>query len=169
MSGHQMSGHRQAAAALYSLARGDQTRILAELSADDRRILEDYLAELAALGFDKAADMAEAAAPGPVAPTAASRLHGATVAEVLAVVAHEPAVLIAQLLMADNWPWAQELLDMLAPPRRTAVRKALDSGVGAAPARACFVVAAVSAGLSPLAAAPAPPAAGGRRWFPWAR
>jgi hypothetical protein len=164
-----MTGHRQAAVALYSLAGADQTRILAELSADDRRVLEDYLAELAALGFDKAVNMAEAAVRCPMAPDAPSRLHHATAVEVHAVVAHEPAMLIAQLLTQDNWPWAPELLDMLALPHRTAVRKALDAGIEPAPARARFVVAAVSTALAPPATAPVPLLTAGRRWFPWIR
>jgi hypothetical protein len=89
-----MNGHRQAAVALFGLASSDQERILAELPAQDQRILQDYLAELAALGFDKAANMADAREPAaatpavPTVPTPApiapgARLHAAAAGAVV--------------------------------------------------------------------------------------
>jgi hypothetical protein len=174
-----MNGHRQAAVALFGLASRDQVRILAELPAQDQRILQDFLAELAALGFDKAANMADVAEPPPVTAPAAPleprvRLHGAAAADVLAAIAHEPAALIAQLLAIDSWPWAPDLLDALPPHKRKLVRDALDGGVAEAPARTRYLLAAVAAGLRQAPAAGTPPRA--RRmpaalskWLPWTR
>ena len=174
-----MNGHRQAAVALYGLASSDQARILAELPLQDQRILQEYLAELAALGFDKTANMSETTAPVPVAPAAAplepqACLRGAAAADVLAVVGHEPATLIAQLLAIDSWPWAGAVLDALAPHKRMLVREALDAGIADAPARTHFLLAAVHAGMAHAPAASAPVRA--RRlpaffckWLPWTR
>ncbi len=170
-----MNGHRQAAVALYGLAPADQERILMELPAQDQRILQDYLAELAALGFDKAANMNDAAEPAPVAPAEPrARLHGAAAADVLAVIGHEPAALIAQVLALDSWCWSDAFLAALAPHKGMLVRDALATGVAAAPARTRFLLAAVAAGLAQVPAAPAParprrlPAALSK-WLPWTR
>jgi len=176
-----MNGHRQAAVALYGLAQSDQERILAELPANDQRILQDYLAELAALGFDKAANMAEAMAPAvaPAAPAASStdpnaRLRAASAAQLHAALAHEPAALIAQVMALDSWPWAADLLDLLPPQRRKLVRDALEAQ-SAAPARARFLLTAVSAALrdtpSLAATQPGPRRAtiGFTKWLPWTR
>jgi hypothetical protein len=174
-----MNGHRQAAVSLYGLASSDQERILAELPAQDQRILVDYLAELAALGFDKAATVADTAGPLPVAQAAAplepgARLHGAAAADVLAGIAHEPAALIAQLLAIDSWPWADAVLDSLPPHKRKLVRDALDAGIPEAPARTRFLLDAVIAGLpqtptarSRLRTRPIAPTLS--KWLPWIR
>jgi hypothetical protein len=174
-----MNGHRRAAVALYGLAPCDQERILAELPAPDQRILQEYLAELAALGFDKAANMADAVGPVPIVPVASPSdpkncLHGAAATDVYAVIGHEPASLIAQVLALDGWPWAESFLDLLQVQKRKLVRDALDAGIAAAPARAGFLLAAVGAGLAQ--APSAAPAERGRRapvallkWLPWTR
>lgn len=170
-----MNGHRQAAVALYALAPADQERILTELPAQDQRILQDYLAELAALGFDKAANMNDAAEPAPAAPLEPrTRLHGAAAADVLAVIGHEPAALIAQVLALDNWPWADAFLAVLAPHKGMLVRDALAGGIAAAPARTRFLLGAVVARLAHVPAAQPPvrarrlPAALSK-WLPWTR
>jgi hypothetical protein len=170
-----MNGHRQAAVALYGLAPADQERILTELPAHDQRILQDYLAELADLGFDRAANMNDAAEPRPVAPPEPKTcLHGAAAADVLAVIGHEPATLIAQVLAIDSWPWADAVLAALAPHKGMLVRGALADGIAAAPARTRFLLAAVDAGLThaPTAAAPARPrrlSAVLSKWLQWTR
>lgn len=161
-----MSGHRQAAAALYSLASPDQEGILGQLPVRDQRILRGYLAELAELGFDKAANMA----PAPAAAARQdprTRLREARAVQVFAVVEHEPAVLIAQLLALEDWAWSAELLDMLPPARRGLVRAALEAGIAAAPARAGFLVQSISAQLGDIV--PARRAAGLKRWIRWTR
>jgi hypothetical protein len=180
-----MSGHRQAAAALYGLARADQDGILAELAERDQRILRGYLAELSEMGFDRTVTTApltgtEPAAQPPFATAGAvesdprSRLRGAGASEVFAVVAHEPAALIAQLLVLEVWPWAEAILDMLPPARSTQVQIAIDAGPCTAPARAQFLVDALSARLADRVAAPSgarlahlPQAL--RKWLPWTR
>ncbi len=166
-----MNGHRQAAVALYGLASIDQERILAELPAQDQRILQDYLAELAALGFDRAIDMADAVVPAaaPLAPR--TRLHGSAAADVLAVIAHEPPALIARLLAMDSWPWAAAVLAALPPHTRKLVDAARDAGVVAAPACARFLLAAVDARLSAVSAPPPSRRMPGvlRKWLPWTR
>lgn len=174
------AGHRQAAVALYGLAASDQESILKELPEADQQILKEYLAELAALGFDKTAGLddavampsAPAALPAPAAVAApAERLRAAPAAVVMAILAHEPASLIAQVLALQTWPWAQELLDMLPPQRRKLVREALDAGSAAAPARARFLVDALAAALPPvptsLPARRRPTRS--NRWLPWTR
>jgi hypothetical protein len=180
-----MSGHRQAAAALYGLARADQDGILSELAERDQRILRGYLAELTELGFDKTVTMAPSngtqpaeqppsATAGAVEFAPGSRLRGAGASEVFAVVAQEPAALIAQLLALEAWPWAEAILDMLPPARSTQVKIAIDAGVCTAPARAQFLVDALSARLGERVAAPSgarlahlPQAL--RKWLPWTR
>lgn len=164
-----MSGFRRAAVALYSLAPADQSRILAALPTEDRDILAEYLAELARLGFDKSFDWRHGADPDPIAPDAASRLRCANAADVYDVVADEPVMLLAQLLVMDSWPWETQLLGMLAEPRRAAVCQMIDAGVEPAPARGRFVVAAVSARLPLPTPGSPPPVTTQRRWYKWNR
>ncbi|WP_426104792.1 hypothetical protein [Massilia sp. TSP1-1-2] len=173
-----MSGHRQAAAALYALARADQETILTELAPGDRRILRGFLAELSALGFDKAANMAvgtpidqasdavveatdsEKASPAHEHQHAASipdsraRLRGATAAQVFAAVSTEPPALIAQLVAIEPWPWTEAMLAMLPTPRSRQVQMTIDSGVSRAPACEQFLVNALNARLGERRSAP---------------
>jgi hypothetical protein len=164
-----MSGHRQAAVALYSLAARDQDLILAELGADDQVVLREYLAELADLGFDKNAVTGTApAANDGAAVDARARLMAASPAAVLTVLAHEPATLVAQVLSLGQWPWAPQLLELLAPARRKLVREAMDMTAAAAPARDQFLVDAISRALpAPVSAQAVAPSTS--RWFPWTR
>jgi len=171
-----MSGHRQAALALYSLADSDQGAILAELPADDQAILRALLDELAELGFDKAANSSIMAqpAPAPAAPDAVAALMSASAASMLVVLQHEPASLVAQLLSLRRFAWAPQFMDLLAPQRRTLVRDALHAGFAAAPARERFLLESVGAALRALPASGADGAV--RRapfslskWLPWTR
>ncbi len=164
-----MSGHRQAAVALYSLAARDQELILAELPADDQALLRDYLAELAELGFDKSAVTgAPAAANDGALVDARARLMAASPAAVLTVLAHEPATLVAQLLSLGQWPWAPQLLDLLTPARRKLVRDAMDMNPSAAPARDQFLIDAISRALpAPVSTQAVAPST--TRWFSWTR
>jgi len=170
-----MSGHRQAAVALFGLSEPDRRGILAELPTADQRILRGYLKELASLGFDPAADIAPrapAAAPQP-APGARQRVHGSSAAAMLAVLGNEPATLVAQLLSLAAWPWAAELIELLPAPRRKLVRDALDGGFAAAPARELFLIDAVASALGAHPVSAPAPAAGIAatlsRWMPWTR
>lgn len=169
-----MSGHRQAAVALFGLSEGDRRGILAELPDADQRVLRGYLKELAALGFDPAAEQPTAAPaqPQPL-PGARARIAGASASAMAEVLANEPASLIAQLLAIAAWPWAADLMELLPPQRRKSVRDALDHGFAPAGAREQFLIDAVGAALA-AHPAPSPAAAAGlasafSRWLPWTR
>jgi hypothetical protein len=169
-----MSGHRQAAVALYSLAESDQGAILAELPAADQTILRGYLAELAELGFDKAANSGAVPLAPPPADAQRASLQRASAAAMLSVLGQEPASLVAQLLSLGSWAWAPEFMELLTPARRALVREAASAGFAAAPAREQFLLAAIGAALRDLPAAPVPPgtrrfSASLARLVPWTR
>ena len=135
-----MSGHRQAALALYALGPADQDLILAELPDADQARLRGYLAELAELGFDGAASASASQpvpAPVPSQAPAHERVRSASAATMAALLAGEPAGLVAQLLAADTWPWHAELLALLEPARRAQVQRALEARRVQGPAPAC--------------------------------
>lgn len=166
-----MSGHRQAAAALYALDDRDQGLILAELPADDQAILRNYLAELADLGFARAAN---SDAPPPRAADPAGRLMAASAPSMLAILGQEPATLVAQVLALECWPWTAQFLELLPPHRRALVREASNAGVTAAPARDSFLIEAMDAALSRMPVIDAPAGLGRvsalvARWNPWTR
>lgn len=176
-----MNGHRHAAAALYSLAQHDQEGILSELPESDQRILRDHIAELGSLGFFKVPPMAATFAdpvPGlaAVASTADDPRHSLARAEaraVFAVLAHEPPVLIAQILALQQWPWARSVLEQMPASARKRVQAVLDAGVAVAPARARFLIASLSERLVPVprprrAWLPQAPAAL-KNWLVWIR
>jgi hypothetical protein len=141
-----MSGHRQAALALYPLGPADQDLILAELPDADQARLRGYLAELTELGFDGAAP-ALPSVPAPLpsqagrAPASAhEQVRAAPAAAMAALLANEPAGLVAQLLACDTWPWHAELLALLEPARRALVQRALEARRAQGPAPACAAV-----------------------------
>jgi hypothetical protein len=141
-----MSGHRQAALALYPLGPADRDLILAELPDADQARLRGYLAELAELGFDGTAPGVPAApAPAPAragrAPVSAhEQVRAAPAAAIAALLAAEPAGLVAQLLACDTWPWHAELLALLEPAHRMQVQRALEARRAQGPAPACAAV-----------------------------
>ncbi|ATQ74321.1 hypothetical protein CR152_07220 [Massilia violaceinigra] len=145
-----MSGHRQAALALYGVSTGDQEAILAELPAHDQEVLRAYLAELAELGFDGGAvpALVSTTAPDRAPASAAERLRGADAHALFEAVGNEPASLIAALLAIEAWPWAADLLDLLAAPQRALVRGAIDRSGAVAPERSAFLLEAVAAALA---------------------
>lgn len=127
-----MSGHRHAASVLYGVNVDDREAVLAGLPAPDRRILREHLEELADLGFDPAqmrlatADVAPSAPVPARAPaaalTAAEQIRGASAAAVGAVLANEPAALVADLLAVEAWPWAGAVGAALPAASRVALR-----------------------------------------------
>jgi hypothetical protein len=163
--GGALGGHRQAALALFGLAARDQALILAELDLADQQVLRDYLAELAALGFDGTPLESAASAsvtPSPAATTDAfTRLRMASASAMVGVLAGEPASLTAQVLSLERWAWAPDFIDGLAAPARKQVRDALQDGVAVAPALRAFLLDAVADGL-PASPAAAPARAGWR-------
>jgi hypothetical protein len=154
-----MSGHRQAALALYSLADSDRRAILAELPERDRDTLRAYLAELTELGFDRAANSGAVAALAPVggAGAASDVLLRAEPAAMAALLRHEPAAFVAALLSFEPWPWAPAFLELHTPLRRAQIADAGRAGAIAAPACRAFVVDALAAALRTMPA-PAPAA-----------
>ena len=143
-----MSGHRQAAVALHALGDDDRRLILDALPAADQDTLRGYLAELTSLGFEGGSG--DAALMTPPAP--ARDLSTATPAAMLALLEHEPAALVAQVLAAQPWRWSAGLLALCTPARRDAIRAA---PVAAAPARTRFVLDALGERLAQAAPAPA--------------
>lgn len=173
-----MSGHRQAAVALYELDEQDQRLILAELPDDDQLILRNYLLELAELGFDKGqandADVAPLRKLGNGLDDPRARMMSASAAQMVSLLAREPASFIAAVLALDCWPWTSEFMELLAPHRRLLVR---DAGVvrkPAAPARDRCLLESLSAALS-AQPADAEPSRTGKlpsvisRWITWTR
>lgn len=135
-----MSGHRQAAVALHALAESDRALILAELPAADQATLRAYLEELRQLGFEGGAAAAEvlnaAASRGAAAP---DRLIDASAQQMYALLEHEPAGLIAQLLALQDWPWSADLLACFAAPQRQQIVACAPPPGAAAPARDRFL------------------------------
>ncbi|MRW94172.1 hypothetical protein GJ699_29785 [Duganella sp. FT80W] len=121
-----MSGHRQAAAALHGLASDDRQLILDQLPPADQQTLRDYLAELDALGFEgMEPDLLKPTTGAPDVASAKSEL-------IYAILAHEPAALVAQILAIRAWRWADGLLALYPPAKRDAI---CGVSVRAAPAR----------------------------------
>lgn len=181
-----MSGHRQAAVALYSLDGSDQRAILAELPDGDQNILRGLLAELAELGFDKAANSSDMRAPARAVGTAVapatdsvtaelrSMLKRASPVAMVHILEFEPATLLAFFLSLERWPWAAQFMELLPPARRTLVREASRAGFSAAPARERFLLESAAASLADTPGAPVPAS---KAWFsttlskfaPWTR
>jgi hypothetical protein len=67
-------------------------------------------------------------------------VRAAPAAAIAALLADEPAGLVAQLLASDTWPWHADLLALLEPARRTQVQRALDARRAQGPAPACAAV-----------------------------
>lgn len=136
-----MKGYRQAAVALHGLNQDDQAWLLGELEASQRETLDSLIRELDELGFAKAPALKDAAAEDGAAPAAGphAAIAGAHVEDLLAILEREPALLVAQVLRAGDWPWTEAFVAALAAPRRAAVRAAAD-GIQAAPARDRFLI-----------------------------
>lgn len=126
-----MSGHRQSALLMHGLYEADRHWILAQLNADDQRILADHLAELKNLGIP--ADPAlitettsKAALIGPAPESQPSietdPLQAASVAQIRALLADEPVWLVRHVLALENWTWRQEYLAGLGSGQRERLR-----------------------------------------------
>ena len=156
-----MSGHRQAALALYSLGGEDQDLILAELPATDAAQLRAGIAELNALGFEASVPAAAPARLFSLAPrtplSAQDRVRAASAPALAELLSNEPAALIAEVLAGHDWPWRGELLELLAPARRTLVQRAIDARMRlpAAPACHAFLVTSIAERIDSIAV-PAP-------------
>lgn len=120
-----MSGLRRAAVALHALTDADQQWVLAELPANERATLMQYLRELRELGFsrDQVADL-PILAPAANDSEAESVLWHATPAQMQQLFLGEPASLIATILADRDWPWTAGYLALLSPSRREGIHQA---------------------------------------------
>jgi hypothetical protein len=147
-----MSGDRRAALALHAMAPADRDWMLGQLAPDERALLAPLLDELRSLGIaaepglDLGVPAAAAepqmtvvpAAPAVVEttppaevplPSPIERVRGASAARVAAVLADEPARLLACVLAVDRFDWADALLQQLPTERRRAVRECMPPAV----------------------------------------
>ncbi|MCX7274070.1 MAG: hypothetical protein NTV19_13000 [Burkholderiales bacterium] len=109
---------RRAALELHPLGRTDRQWVLGQLAAGERARIEPLLAELDAMNIrfepsapdSTLASLAGFAAGGAAgAPTGepAARIAAAGPAEMLRVLAGEPAWLVSAALASGNWPWVE--------------------------------------------------------------
>jgi len=114
---------RQAAMLLHSMAETDRRWMLARVDAAQRARLQALLDELTALDFPVDADLVREALAGVVdaGPSPAPGLAGWSVDEAMAVLKDESADLIALVLRAGDWPWADGLRARLGVARARAI------------------------------------------------
>lgn len=138
-----MSGHRRAAVALHGLQAADRQAMLSQLPEHDQQILQDYLAELDALGFSYGPDLAQEIPvrvdKGP-AVDAVTQLRRMPLARLLPALADEPAMVIARVLQIQAWPWQENFLGQLPALLKQRVRGHLAQGLPPAPKlQACLL------------------------------
>jgi hypothetical protein len=120
-----MNGLRRAALALHGLPEHDRHWVLERLAGADRTRLTQLLDELQKLGIppDELL-LADAQKRIPEAP-APSRIQQASAAQMLAILAREPAGLITAVLRIEPWPWQAAFLARLEPALRERVAAAM--------------------------------------------
>lgn len=147
-----MSGHRQAAAALHALGEQDRKLILEQLPATDQATLRGYLSELVELGFESG-NPATAQAARDVAREKPRDLLSASARTMFALLEHEPAALVAEVLAAQPWRWASGVMALYGPAQREAIHAAR---IRPAPARTNFLLVSLSGRLAGAEADGAP-------------
>jgi hypothetical protein len=176
-----MDGFRRAALALHGLNESDRHWVLGRLQGAERTRLTQLLEELHTLGIppDRSllAGIKEAAPREQVSPssassspspkTSSSKLRDADAAAMLAILAHEPATLIAPVLRIEAWPWEADFLARLDPPLRREISVARQGESGAALSSA--LIAAIEARLETYAQSGAPEPAKRERLLAWTR
>ena len=119
------SESRHAALLLHTLAPDDRHWLLERLPAGERRQLEALVAELGAIGIPPAPELLDDLATAPARPAAGAQalpgLACAAVDDVEAVLADEPAELVARVMALGAWPWIDDVLARIPAPRRQQV------------------------------------------------
>ena len=112
---------RKAAMLLHSMGEADRHWMLERLDAGQRPRIEALLSELRALEYPADPDLVRESLTGAVAtraaPTAATGLAGWSVEQAAQVLLAEPDDVIALLLRAGAWPWADGLRSRLDAER----------------------------------------------------
>jgi hypothetical protein len=159
-----MSGQQRAAVALYALAPEDRELILAELQPHEQDQLRGQLREMQELGFERGAmpmlEQVRSARPGQ-----ADELLHAGAPALFALLEHEPAALVADVLALRAWPCRDALLAMFAAPRRSAISIAVAAAKEVAPARRQWLEQELLRRLAAAGHAPRAPAAAWRGWL----
>jgi hypothetical protein len=172
-----MSGHRRSAVALHGLNVHDRQWMLAQLPTADQQILQQYLNELDALGFEygpdltqelndtsqqqaeamplnstNSANLANSAPPWQtmqaVRPLSAlEQVQQASAQQIHACLAEEPASVVARLLAQHEWAWQDALLAQMSALARQRVRSLLAETLLPAPLLDDFLLNAVAGRL----------------------
>ncbi len=143
-----MDGYRRAALALHGLSETDRHWMLARLREAERMQLTELIDELHMLGIPADPSLlAGVKDAAPVARRELSRLHEASANAMLALLAREPAGLMAILLRAERWPWAKSFLARLDPGLREAVVALLKNEAPVSERRSTMLVSRVEARL----------------------
>lgn len=124
-------GPRQAALLLHSMSPGDRGWVVAQLSDDQRAVVEELVEELCSLGIAPDTGFAESFSGGSIGAGASlhqvasasnaslglsgesahhARLVNIDVGVLARVVSAEPARVTALLLRIHDWPWQEKLL-----------------------------------------------------------
>jgi hypothetical protein len=122
-----MDGHRRAALALHGLGETDRHWVLGQLRGADRSRLAQLLEELQKLGIPPDPSLladAQKHLPEPAKPVP-NRIREASAAQMLSILAREPAGLIAAVLRVGAWPWQAGFLARLEPALREKVLASL--------------------------------------------
>jgi len=120
-----MNGLRRAALALHGLPEHDRHWVLERLGGADRARLAQLLEELRKLGIPPDESLLAEAQKRIPETRAPSRIHEASAAQMLAILAREPAGLIAAVLRIESWPWEAAFLARLEPALRERVASAM--------------------------------------------
>ena len=116
---------RRAALLLHTVSADDRDWLLAQLSTDERRLMEPLLTELRELDIPIDRELLADAAGGDAGEVGG--LAGADPALVARVLAAEPLDLIARVFALGPWPWSGAVLAALSPVRREQLRDRLTS------------------------------------------
>jgi hypothetical protein len=120
-----MNGLRRAALALHGLPEQDKRWVLERLGGADRARLAQLLEELQKLGIPPDESLLAYAQKDTPAEPAPSRVRQASAAQMVAILAREPAGLIAAVLRIEPWPWQAPFLARLDPAVRAGVAAAM--------------------------------------------